>query len=43
MKFNIQKTLVNASLLAAFAVSGAAWAQNVKIAVAGPMTGGAAS
>ncbi len=43
MKFNIQKTLVSASLIAAFAMGGAAWAQNVKIAVAGPMTGGAAS
>ena len=43
MKFNIQKTLVSASLVAAFAMGGAAWAQNVKIAVAGPMTGGAAS
>jgi branched-chain amino acid transport system substrate-binding protein len=43
MKFNIQKTLVSASLIAAFAMGSAAWAQNVKIAVAGPMTGGAAS
>lgn len=43
MKFNIQKTLISAALVTAFAASGAAWAQNVKIAVAGPMTGGAAS
>jgi branched-chain amino acid transport system substrate-binding protein len=43
MKFTLQKTLVSAALVAAFAAGGAAWAQNVKIAVAGPMTGGAAS
>uniref|UniRef100_UPI00406CCBC5 branched-chain amino acid ABC transporter substrate-binding protein n=1 Tax=Rhodoferax sp. GW822-FHT02A01 TaxID=3141537 RepID=UPI00406CCBC5 len=43
MKLHIQKSLVGAALLTAFAMTSGAWAQNVKIAVAGPMTGGAAS